>query len=209
MNYPEIRFRESFLLIGAIYADIEPAYMPPISPNDERYKLSTETINSKLAAYEQAWRPYEKKLIKEMCALLGKEFRQNTIDIYAAPFRSSFSFPMIIATKYDPDRAIEVIAHELLHILLYDNVSAGIDYAAKEAEWRQLFNGVDDTVALIHIPVHAALQALFDDVLQEPERTIRDKEMCATYAPYHQAWEYVERVGYKKVIEMITGSSDR
>ena len=76
-----------------------------------------------LDEYEKAWRPYEENLIKGMCDLLNMEFRQNIIDIYAAPFYTSFSFPMFIATKYEPDRAVEVIAHELLHVLLYDNTA--------------------------------------------------------------------------------------
>lgn len=203
MHYPEIRFRDSFLLIGAIYGDIEAAYMPPVAKTDERNKLSREFISKKLGAYEQAWRPYEQKLVEGMCALLNMEFRQNVIDIYAAPFYTSFSFPLFIATKYEPDRAIEVIAHELLHVLLYDNTSQKLDLYATGEKWRKLFKDIDDEVAGIHIPVHAVLQALFDDVLREPERTKRDKAMCSNYPPYKLAWEYVERVGYKKIIEQI------
>lgn len=204
MNYPEIRFRDPFLLIGTIYNDIEPAYMPPLAETDERDKLSRDSILAKLDEYETAWRPYETKLIQGMCDLLGLEFRQNVIDIYAAPFYTSFSFPMFIATKYEADRAIEVIAHELLHVILYDNTSAPIDYAKKEEEWQEMFSSVEDPITLIHIPVHAMLQALFDDVLGEPERTARDKEMCSTWPSYQAAWEYVETVGYKTIIEQLT-----
>lgn len=203
MNYPEIRFRDSFLLIGTIYADIEPAYMPPTAETDERDKLSRENINKKLDEYEEAWRPYEEKLIKGMCDLLNMEFRQNIIDIYAAPFYTSFSFPMFIATKYEPDRAIEIITHELLHVLLYDNTAQKLNLFSKGEEWRTLFEGIDDEIARIHIPVHAVLQALFDDVLHEPGRTKRDRQMCSNYPPYKLAWEYVEKVGYKKIIEKL------
>ena len=131
------------------------------------------------------------------------EFKQNVIDIYAAPFYSSFSFPLIIATKYEPDRAIEVITHELTHVLLYDNISSDLNLAKKEDEWRKLFKEMDDGVALVHIPVHAVLQAVFDDILNEPNRTIRDKEMCSNYLPYKTAWDYVDKVGYKQVINLI------
>lgn len=144
-----------------------------------------------------------------MCGLLNMEFKQNTIDIYAAPFYTSFSFPMFIATKYEPDRAIEVIAHELLHVLLYDNTSGELDLFAKGKEWRKLFKDCEDEIARIHIPVHAALQSLFNDVLRESERTERDKKMCINYPPYKLAWEYVDKVGYKKIIEQVkVGSRD-
>lgn len=201
MNYPEIRFRDPFLLIGAIYGDIEPAYMPPVAKTDERDKLNRDSINKKLYEYEKAWRPYEQRIINGMCDLLNMEFRQNVIDIYAAPFYTSFSFPMFIATKYEPDRAVEVITHELLHVLLYDNTAQKLDLAARGEEWRTSFKDVEDDIALIHIPVHAALQALFDDILNEPERTKRDKEMCKNYPSYKFAWEYVDSVGYKKIID--------
>lgn len=204
MTYPEIRFRDSFLLINTIYKDIVPAYMPPIAKTDERDKLSRESINKKLLEYEKAWRPYETKLIEGMCKLLNLEFHQNVIDIYGAPFYTSFSFPLFIATKYEPDRAIEVIVHELLHVLLYDNTSRKLDLRAQGEEWHKLFPDIDDEIARIHIPVHATLQALFDDVLHEPERTARDKAMCSKYAPYRLAWEYVEKVGYKKIIDRIS-----
>jgi hypothetical protein len=208
MNYPDIRFRDSFLLIGAIYKDIEPAYMPPNAESDEREKLSREFINAKLDKYEQAWRPYEDKLIQGMCSALNLEFRQNIIDIYAAPFYTSFSFPLFIATKYDPDRAIEVIAHELLHVLLYDNKAGKLDLFKTGEAWREIFGDVDDEVALIHIPVHAVLQTLFDDVLGEPERTTRDKQMCENYPSYKLAWEYVDKVGYKNIIEQLNRQTE-
>lgn len=69
-----------------------------------------------------------------MCELLGMEFRQNTIDIYAAPFYTSFSFPVFIATKYAPDRAVEVITRELVHVLLYDNTTQNLDLSARSEE---------------------------------------------------------------------------
>lgn len=206
MNYPEIRFRDSFLLIGTIYQDIEAAYMPPVAKSDERHKLSREVINKRLDEYEKAWRPYEDRIIKGICEILNLEFKQNVIDIYAAPFYSSFSFPMIIATNYEPDRAIEVITHELIHVLLYDNTSLDFDLAKRDDEWNKLFPNVDDGVALVHIPVHAVLQAVFEDVLNEPHRTQRDKEMCSRYPAYKNAWEYVDKVGYKKVIRLLASS---
>ncbi len=203
MNYPKVRFRDSFLLIGAIYQDIEAAYMPPATDEDERYKLHRDVIQEKLTAYEKAWKPYESRVIEGICEILGLEFQQNVLDIYAAPFYTSFSFPIVIATKYHPDRAVEVITHELIHVLLYDNTSSEIDMNREASKWRRLFPDVTDEVTLIHIPVHAALQAVFDDILQEPERTIRDKEMTLDYKPYKEAWEYVGKNGYKNIIQQL------
>lgn len=203
MNYPEIRFRDSFLLIGAIYDDIEPAYRPPVAAVDERNKLSREYINAKMDEYEKAWRPYEKRIVEGMCQILNLEFKQNVIDIYAAPFYTSFSFPVVIATKYDPNDAIEVIAHELIHVLLYDNTRSKLDLQKTGAQWAKLFPEITDEVALIHIPVHAVMQAVFDDTLNEPERTSNDKKLCEGYSSYEQAWQYVELHGYRNIIDKL------
>lgn len=204
MQYPEIRFRDSFLLVDTIYPDIEPAYVSQETGMDERYKLGREAIGKTLYSYEQAWLPYGDKIVRGICEILDLEFRQNVIDLYAAPFYQSFSFPLFIATKYEPDRAVDVIAHELIHVLLYDNTVASLDLAREERAWQKMFKGLDDNVvATLHVPVHAVLQALFDDILGEPERTARDKKMCEKYPDYKIAWEYVDKVGYKEVIEQL------
>lgn len=199
MNYPEVRFKHPWLLIDTIYYDIKPAYE---KPEDELYKLDYKFIQRTLNRYEKAWRPYEEKLIKGMCNLLELEFRQNIIDIYAAPFYRAFSDPMFIATKYTSDRAVEVITHEILHRLLSDNLQTefGKRYAK---EWRKAIGVQDDFVVAVHIPVHAMLQALFDDILGEPERTIRDRKMCKKWPKYKAAWDYVDEVGYKVVVERV------
>lgn len=196
MSYPELRFKNPWLLMNAIRTDIEPAY------KNDMEKLEPEYINSALARYEEAWRPYEERVIKGMCALLDLEFRQNIIDIYAAPFYNSFSDPMVIATKYETDRSVEVITHELIHRLLTDNRQSAHDTEYRK-RWRELFGTEFSDMTLVHIPVHAVCQAIFDDVLNEPRRTEHDKKMYENHKEYHAAWQYVEEVGYKQIIEQM------
>lgn len=205
MNYPEIRFNQPWLLIDTIYHDIKGAYE---KPNDELYKLDPKFINRTLRRYEKAWRPYEEQIIHGMCDLLGIEFRQNIIDIYAAPFYNSFSDPMFIATKFSSKRVVEEITHELLHRLLTDN--AQTDYKTNYVnEWKKLFKDGLSWNTLVHVPVHAVLQALFDDVLDEPERTRNDKRLCKQWPDYDAAWKYVDKVGYKTIIEQLRESYKR
>ena len=202
-NYPEIRFKSSWLLMDTIRYDITPAY----EKYNNTHKLDNEFISKVLDSYEKAWRPYEKSLIEGMCDILGLEFRQNVIDIYAAPFYRAFSDPMIIATKYDPDRAVEVIAHELLHRLLTDNTSVDWQHDFITT-WKVLFGSKHSFDTLVHIPVHATLQALFDDRLKEPERTLRDITECKDHEDYQLAWDYVQEKGCKKIIRQLRESYD-
>jgi hypothetical protein len=202
MRYPEIRFNHPWLLIDTIYPDIKAAYEKPKNDLD---KLDAKFIKKTLERYEKAWRLYEEKIIRGMCEILGLEFRQNVIDIYAAPFYNSFSDPMFIATKYTSDRVIEVIAHEILHRLLTDNVQT--EYQTKYAsEWKNLFGDEHSWNTIVHIPVHAMLQVLFDDILNEPERTANDKKMCEKWPNYDAAWKYVDEVGYKMIIKQLRDS---
>ena len=195
---PQIRFRDSYLLIGAIYDDISPAYNQSA---DELHKLDRWEIDAKLRAFQDAWRPYEERILNGICDSLNLRFRQNMVDVYAAPFTTSFSSPLILATKYTPDRAIEVLAHELTHVLLYDNTSVEVDsFVEYEQKWRSDFGDEHDIITLIHIPVHAVLQYIFDDVLHEPERTVNDKKACSNHPAYAKAWQYVDQVGYENIL---------
>lgn len=64
------------------------------------------------------------------------------------------------------------------------------------------------THELVHIPVHAVHQAIYLNVLKEPERLRRDiarnKRHHAT--PYIAAWEYIEANGYKDIIKQLRKS---
>ncbi len=202
MQYPEIRFKHSWLLINTIYNDIKPAYE---TPKNELHKLDHAYIDRALKRYEKAWKPYEEQLIHGMCELLGLEFSQNIIDVYAAPFYNSFSDPMVIATKYTSDRSVEVVTHEIIHRLLTDNLQINDDVKLLP-EWKRLFGKEHSWNTLIHIPVHVVLQALFDDVIGEPLRTTHDKKKCKPHAEYNAAWEYVDRVGYKTIIDQLRES---
>lgn len=198
MQYPEVRFKHPWLLIDTIYPDIKASY----EKTGELNKLDAKYIERALRRYEKAWRPYEQRLIHGMCELLGLEFRQSIIDIYAAPFYTSFSDPMVIATKYTSDRAVDVITHEIIHRLLTDNIQTKDD-TRYDVEWRKLFGREHSWNTVIHIPVHAVMQALFDDIIDEPRRTARDKKACQKWADYHAAWQYVDAVGYKKIIAQL------
>jgi PAS domain-containing protein len=78
------------------------------------------------------------------------------------------------------------------------------DYRADFVKkWRELFGNEHTKNTLVHIPVHALMQAIFEEYIGEPERIIRDKEMYKGYPDYEAAWDYVEKVGYKKIIEQL------
>ncbi len=199
MNYPEVRIRYGWLLSNEVSRPLNELWgdgMPL------RTLKEYETI---VASYKKAWQPYEEKILKSMCDTLGLSFRQNIVDVYIAPWMAAFSDPMVIGVTYKPDRFVEVFTHELLHRLLTDNNESAYSTQYTE-EWEKLFGKQHSWNVIVHIPVHAMLQAIFDDVLKESKRTERDKKICKQWEHYNAAWEYVEETGYKQIIEKLKES---
>lgn len=126
-----------------------------------------------------------------MCELLGLEFHQNTIDVYAAPWFRAFSDPMVVGVKFSDSEFVSALTHELLHRLLTDNTSARNDGPGLLHDWAKMFGEGHDIKTLVHIPVHASLEAIYLDVLGEPERLEADIAMCQKNPPYKQAWAYL------------------
>ena len=182
--------------MDAIRRDIESSY------KGEEETLTGEFALATIERYYDAWHPYEATILKAMCELTGLKFRQNIIDVYVAPFYNSFSDPLFLATKYESDRVVEVLAHELIHRLLTDN-TANHYLTSFSNEWREMFGEEHTWNTLAHIPVHAVMQGVFEEYVKEPARIVRDKEMYEKHADYKAAWDYVDRVGYKAIIQQL------
>lgn len=193
---PEIRWKDPWLLRDVLSEDIKQAYV------GHEDKLTDEFALETIQRYYDAWKPYESTILTGMCELTGLAFRQNIIDVYVAPFYYSISDPLIIGTKYEADRAVEVLAHELMHRLLTDNTDN--HYLANFTdEWRKMFGGEHSHNTLVHIPVHALIQGVFEERVKEPQRIERDKEMYQDYPDYKAAWDYVDKVGYKTILQQL------
>ena len=166
-----------------------------------------EWLDKKVASYRGAWKPFEEKTLQGMTELLGLTFRQNIIDVHIAPWFHAFSDPMVIGVTLEPDIFVDTLTHELLHRLLTDNTSAAHD-AGLAANWRKLFGDDHSFTTLVHIPVHAAHKALYLDVLNEPKRLKRDiaNNEQSGASDYTKAWEYVEKEGYKEIINKLKKS---
>lgn len=158
MNLPEVRIRSSFLLNDAVI----PLLLPGLKKSGNERAADSEFINEKVDQYKDAWQPYETRILTAMCEVLGLEFKQNTIDAYVLPLHYSFSNPMVISTKYTPDRFIEIFTHEITHRLLTDNnvLTVGTDDRLLRS-WKKIFGETHSFGTRVHIPVHAILEYIF------------------------------------------------
>ena len=200
MTLPEIRIKNSFLLNNKVI----PLLMPGLKESGHEHVANSEYIDKKVDAYTHAWEAHGEVILRSICEVLDTEFNQNIIDAYVVPFGNSFSDPMVISTKYDPDRFVEVFTHELTHRLLTDNTKLPRKrYNKLSSYWQELFGNTHSFVTLVHIPVHAILEYVFTNVLHEPQRLQRDKEACMHFPDYQLAWQYVEQNGYKNIIQQL------
>lgn len=199
-NYPEIRIRYAWLLKQAASEPMNELW------GEGHPLLSDEEYEGYAEQYRQWWKPYESKILTGMCDLLNLEFRQNTIDVYVAPWFRAFSDPMVLGVKFDTeDKLVSVLTHELIHRLLTDNTTTDRLTKGEFMAWREQF-GERPFIELVHIPVHAVLKAIYIDVLHRPDLLRSDiersKQLKHGHA-YSAAWEYVESQGYNVIIEQL------
>lgn len=207
---PTIRIKDAWLLRENTSNHLDEIWRKdtdkPIANNPEYDKWLTKRV----ASYQKAWKPFEQKVLLGMTETLELTFRQNIIDVNIAPWFNAFSDPMVIGVVQEPDVFIDTLTHELLHRLLTDNTAIPHETQLL-SEWERLFGKQHSFTALVHIPVHAVHKAIYLDVLKQPERLERDiannKKYRAT--DYVAAWDYVEKHGYKEIIEKLHKSYEK
>lgn len=191
---PHIRIQYSWLLENALFSRAD---------EETKNSLPSPTETEKIAEdYRLAWQALENKILTGLRDLTGLEFWLELIDVYVAPRTRAFSEPLVIGTHYEPDMAIDVLTHELIHKLLTDNTKCQHN---KQPSLKHIFNDEMSDHVETHVIVHAIHKAIYLDVLQEPSRLERDLENCRKLnaQAYLESWEYVEKYGYQEVIEKV------
>ena len=202
-DIPEIRIYYSYLL-----ADFESKIIA------EKFDLKMDTEEQFIVwagNYRAEWSKYEGEIIPALQKALGVKFYKKVIDVNCAPFFRPKSDPLIMNFKNLPDKFVDELTHELCHVLLTDNTKAQHHSYKRRVNlldiWEDLF-GRHDTNTLVHIPVQALMQHIYIDVLKDPSRLERDKKDSKRYGhgEYTDSWNYVEKHGYKEIIEKLKKS---
>jgi len=198
---PEIRINFSMLLYRG-----ECRRLDLILNNGQSQIASPDQYRKKAAQYREAWAEYETTLLQGMTEALGVSFYRPVLDVTLAPYFGHKSTPLIINFRPEPDRFVDILTHELLHILQTDNnkhqsngPQATLDLMG---EWGKLF-GEHERTTLVHIPLHALHKYLYLDVLKAPERLKRDIEAVRkseTGGAYTKAWDYVNEHDYVEIV---------
>jgi len=172
-------------------------YLSEIPNEKEHTAEAREDVMKKIPLFEAEWKKYEKKILQGMCDILGLEFYKSLIDVYVVgAYKAAFSDPLVMSSKYLPDMFVDVLTHEILHILLTDNT--------KKVEvrkiWAEMFPEAIDMTSINHILVHAVHKEIYLKTLNMPERLERDQTRCEKWKSYHDAWNIVEKRGHINII---------
>lgn len=202
---PEVRIIFSHLL----YENVSPV----LAKNMNAQMPSFEDCEDWIANYNTEWSKYESDILQGIIDILGLNFRRASIDANVAPFFRPQSDPLIISFASYPDEFVDVLTHELIHILLTDNNKMSVHDADMKLnlvdEWQSFYGKDFDFATLVHIPVHAVLKYVYLDVLKDKKRFERDVKNSSEYsdsAPYTVAWKYVNNNDYKDIVRQLKNS---
>lgn len=202
MKTPEVRIYFSWLLYQneSIYLDKQLR-----RPGDSSM-ISEQKCRDFAANYRNEWAKYQSKILSALMQVLNLEFYMPVIDVACAPWFKAQSEPITMSFYYYPDQFVDVLTHELCHVLLTDNnvysIRSSRNEVALDEWWSKLFSK-HELVTTVHIPVHALCKYVYLDILKEPSRLERDMQDVKGNKPYVEAWEYVNTHDYKEIIELL------
>lgn len=176
--------------------------------SDKNNKILTyDELEQRADDYRRAWKKYEGQVLTGLQKIYDLSFRLKMINVAIAPWTvgAGISFPLIIDSKSEPDEFVDVLAHELIHILLTDNniLTVMNIKSRNRLKFGELFGTEHSDLTLVHIAVHAGLKKLYLDILNDPKRLERDVEHCKKSPDYKKAWDYVEKNNYEEILKKI------
>ncbi len=203
MQLPEIRIQHGRLLQDAFMR-----YLKRIPDAQEKVEQEPTIEKAKEIVEKRkgTWQPAEKEILEAMCRITGLTFYKKVIDVYMVyGYGGAFSDPMTISFKAMGDDFIDILTHELIHVILNDN-----EQGIHGSLWvRKMFPEITDKGVIFHILVHAIHKEIYL-ALNKPERLAADIERSKMkserdtqpLSAYKEAWDIVEKHGSKELIEM-------
>jgi len=187
---PEIRFLYSWFL-DPLFA-LQHAAAAPDAPYPSR-----EATTERLHTFVRLWNEEGEMMKHAMQESLGLSFFPNVVDVHVVGAgKRCFSSPVILVGTIPDESLVDVLTHELLHLLLNDN-TVRLDLRAVH---ETMFPGLE-TPTRNHVLVHAAHRAIYLDTLHDPARLERNKLRDADSPAYMDAWRIVEERGHADILE--------
>ncbi|MCF7865344.1 MAG: hypothetical protein K9M11_02455 [Candidatus Pacebacteria bacterium] len=198
ISTPKISMPEIRILSGRFIDNVLYSYINRIEEYKDSKAPSRIEMLDAMRARKESWQKEETQILNALQQITGLTFFQNSIDVYlVGGWHRAFSDPVVISIKIEGEAFVDVLTHELIHRLLTDNKqdkNGGI--------WcKKNYPEIEDPAVSNHILVHAIHKEIYLDVLGRPDRLAADIEKCEVKLAYKEAWNIVEREGYKNIIK--------
>jgi len=183
---PVVNIRQGKLLEPFFQAYVKEKY-------PEHIFLDELGVAEKVSLFKTEWSLYQKVFFNAIFEVSGLRSTRNVIDVFiVSATDKDMSAPLIIRSRYEPKEFVNVLMHELLHIILTDN-NVTIAF------------GDESKTTKNHIYVFALLTYLFKEILHD-ERGLeleKKKSDSEKNLEYRRAWDIVEKNGYKEIISTL------
>ncbi|MEK7535886.1 MAG: hypothetical protein AAB590_02650 [Patescibacteria group bacterium] len=164
-----------------------------VSPSHEEVIQRTEN-------YNKEWAIWQEQIVGDIQKVLGLNFKRTIIDVHIVSGNPrNFSNPIIIKSGYPVDEFIDVLSHELIHVLLQDNNNIAswecVDFV------KSLYPN-ETKLTQDHLIVHATLKCIYLDTLEQQDRFKKNlkRSSQASMNDYYVAWEIINQLDHKQFI---------
>ncbi len=167
-------------------------------------KKIDERLDAELRKYPEIysayWSKYAVTIPRKIAEISGLEWKETSVTCYLVGRHRSFSDPLSITTYEKEGPFLDILIHELLHRLVYQN-RMGLP---RFWNWLKQKHPEASHLTLNHVPVFAVQNALYIDVFGENGAELqRIKSEGSTKDDYSLAWEIVDKEGHVEIIEMM------
>ncbi len=155
-----------------------------------------EDVKKYLKEVEELWRKDESRVLAELSKVTGIRWKVESIFCYVVgrcfPY-PAFSHPLTISVYKKKDEFIDVLIHELIHHLLFENMQ-GFYIDKKYSE--------ESRKTKIHIPIHAAHKHIYLTLFNK-KRLVREIRKMDAVVDYKRAWDIVNKEGHENILKEI------
>jgi hypothetical protein len=186
-NLPRVEFRYSW----QFDQDHKLRYTDPLYPNGDE-------IRSYLDHVRESWKPLKRKILKTIHKMSGLPWKEEQVVCYVVGRGVPMSDPLTLPCYKDkPDLFVEKLIYMLCERHLLHNKSL----EARSVFWEAMFRNLrEDGVKVSYmIPVNA----LFKEIMSTKLNSMidRDESLLTTNLDYRRAWELLDKIGHRKVLE--------
>jgi hypothetical protein len=173
---------------------------------NEKYMKSTARL---IKLFEKNWRRIEKKVLSEMAMATGLRWREKKITCFIVNCGIPFSYPLTMqlamgGRKMSNEQIIDILVHELIHILLFTN---GVHKIGR------LWSDFRDEP--FNVKVHIYTYAVHEHLLLKffGERRLKKEIEKAIWLDktvqygFSKAWEIVDEYGYENLLKEVRNAA--